>query len=460
MTGHAHPLSCELLDAFFAGEVSAYDLLEVALDHLEEECPDCRDRLAQTGVDLREAIARAGSEARATAADLQRERHEACGLVEDLDRLDRNEAILRVVGDPRLRTTALVEALLDRAREHLERRTGARADRDVMLAHLVAQVLDAGRYGAEAIRSLKVETWLLQSLLALERGAVDRAASDLGDAGGLLAPTRDRPAHRPSDHLRSGLALGLARLRIARGRTDRARRLLEAACRRDGEDRGPWSWSLRAELARLRRAAGSPGEAAALLRTLPVPPQGPTQWRCGHELVLALVEDGRGDEAAETLERWERTAGGATGTGTAGSHPELELLRGTLLRRSGSAAEAERLLRRSRARFVFLERGVEAARASLELLRLALTEPDDGGTLHAAGDLDGLAACPDLTGEDLAELACCAGAAWRGTLASDQIDLVQSRIESGIPARRPSRPPLRLEPGIETGPDATPETSR
>lgn len=451
MRNHPHHLSRELLDAFFVGEVSAHDLLGAALDHLEEECPDCRDRLAQTPVDLRAAIARAGSEARATEADLQRERNEAEALVEDLERLDRNEATLRVAGDPRFRTTALVETLLDRAREHLECRTGARADRSVMLAHLIGQVLDAGRYGAEAIRSLKAETWLLQSLLALERGAVERAANDLREAGGLLAPTRDRPVHRPSDRLRTGLILGLARLRLARGRADRARRLLEAACRRDGEDRGPWSWSLRAELARLRRAAGSPGEAAVLLRTLPAPPQGPAQWRCGRELVLALAEDGRPDEATETLERWERAAGGAAGAGTADSPPELELFRGTLLRRSGSAAEAERLLRRSRARFVFLERGVEAARASLELLRLALTEPD-GGALHAAGDLDGLAACPDLRGEDLAELACCAGAAWRGTLAADQLDAVQFRIESGIPSG--------LEPGIEAGPDTTPETCR
>lgn len=453
MIGHRHPLSRELLDAFFAGELSAYDLLDAALDHLEEECPDCRDRLAQTPVDLRDVIARAGSEARATEADLQREREEAAALVEELDGLDRSEAALCVAGDSRFRTTALVETLLDRAREHLEHRSGARADRAVMLAHLASQVLDAGRYDAEAIRSLKAEAWLIQGLLALERGAVDRAANDLGEAGGLLAGAGDRRVHTPNDRLRSGLILGLARLHLVRGRAGRARALLEAACRRDGEDRGPWRWSLRAELASLRRDAETPGEAATLLRTLPAPPREPSQWRCGRELVLALAAAGHGDEAVETLERWERAAADDPATGF---HPELDLLRGTLLRRLGAAAEAEPLLRRARERFVFLERGLEAAQASMELLRLALTEPD-GGALYAAGDLDGLAACPDLTGEDLAELARCAGAAWRGTLTVDQLDTLQARIECRLETGI-DRPPLPS--GAEIAPDTTPETSR
>lgn len=68
--GAVRHLSRELLDGLFAGERSAFEILRLAVGHLEADCPPCREALAAAPVDCRSALAVAEERARASLAAL------------------------------------------------------------------------------------------------------------------------------------------------------------------------------------------------------------------------------------------------------------------------------------------------------------------------------------------------------------------------------------------------------
>ena len=422
MTARPH-LSRERLDAYFEGREPWEALAEVV--HLvEAECPECARRLAAPGSGPADALLTARGRSNLSPEALEAERRDLPELLRSLSGLAGSRILLEVTGNPRCHTIALAEYELAAAWAAVDGETWSGAAEAADLAVAIAARLDSGRYGSRAVSELQANTELARARVALARG--DDAEADRAlDLAAVNAPGL-------SAELAAGIALGKACLALRAGSEEEARLDLDGI----GEEAGRWRCSIASLHAALDRRTGRPDLAAERLRGLlgllgllgpePLRPQVAAQWRAARELLLALLEDSRRADAEALLASWR---GEDPQTDSAPGRPaatELARLEALLLQAAGKPEAAADRLRRAFEGGVAFGRGLWAAEVACQAARCRLEGARGTGWLSPA--LEELVVLEELPGEAREALACWGMRLWRGALAPEDVEVLESTL--------------------------------
>ena len=433
MTQPRH-LNRALLDAYFAGQASEYDLVGEVARVLERDCEVCESGLAPARIDYDRALRAANRRIRAELADLDEERRRVRGLLHELAGLTEPETLLRVAGDGRFHTVALVEYELGAAWAGLEGEAWQAARHAVELGTVAVVRLDTGRYGKVGVSCLRAEAELARARVAVAQGRDPEARRALEGAGEWVGSSLSEEAH-------AGLLLGQAVLALREGDERGAGNELAAAeeiCRRGGAARR--RVSIETLLAALARRAGRPEAAADRLRgslgSIELGSGGGVRWRAAYELVVALLESSEVEEALGFVSAWEgelEGRGAAEARVSAGA-AELAHLRGLVLRALRRPERGEAALRWAFCLHVTLGRGLRALAVAADLARGTVARSGSAGSLEWLGRaLEGVVARTELAGEPLEALARFSGSLWRGTLRGEEVDDFEERISRGDP---------------------------
>jgi hypothetical protein len=184
------------------------------------------------------------------------------------------------------------------------------------------------------------------------------------------------------------------------------------------------------------------------------PPVAWDEWWVARELIAALCElAGDREEAARQgvvyLAIWglpEDRAGNGRALLGLEREAQLRYLEGLFTHRiGGEPARAEPALVRARNLFLHEERGIDAALAIVELVRLLLARGEAEPARRVAGDLEAVATCPDVRGAVVAELVRFARRVFEGTVGVRELRGVEDfllRARAGwlAPAQDHERP--------------------
>lgn len=369
MTPGVHPARGDL-ERFVLGNLGPQESLRVLL-HLLPGCARCREITAArwwssggaarvgsgeraAGTDYESAVERVYARVRREGAQLSSERTAAPLLLAELERApeERREAVLR--DDPRYRTWAFCEHLLEQGGELRGR-----------LAAAVAEGLGSAAYPPPVAADLAARCW--GEVADIRRAAADlRGAEEaLGKAAALLARgTGDRLAQ-------AGLLDHKAALRITQGRCDEAIRLLRrsaALYRRAGQVD-----SLGRALVResyVHACAGDPLAAVSALREglaladLEAEREPRLALAACFSLAFLCHSLGRPTEARTLLAEVRPLV---TASGDPLDAVRLRHLEARIAAALGESAAAEEALGEVRRIFLAREMGYDAALASLDL---------------------------------------------------------------------------------------------
>ncbi len=416
MTVRPH-LSRERLDACFEGREPWEALAEVTR-LVEAECPECARRLAGRGAVAIDSLLTARRRERLSPEALEAEGRELPDLLRRLGDLSGPQILLEVTGHSRYHQLALAQYELAAAWAAVDGEAWSGAAEAADLAVAVAARLDPGRYGPRALTELQANAELATARVALARGDDAKAERALDTAAGT--------APGLSAELAAGIALGSACLAVRAGREGEARDALEGA----GEEAGRWRLSILTLQAMLDRRAGRPDlSAGRLVRLLDFGsdrPRDPAEWRAARELVLALLEDRRREDAEALVASWRKEdpqTGPARGRAAT---PELARLEGRLLRAAGKPDAAADRLRSAFEGGLAFGRGLWAAGVICQAARCRLEGARGTGWLSQAAE--DLVVLEELPGEAREALARWGMRLWRGALAPEDVEELESSL--------------------------------
>jgi len=367
-----HLESAKLL-RFGQGRLSRWENRDV-VHHLLTGCETCgavTSGFLPTGLadarscDYGDAFARSGLQISESLASIVLERHEATVLLPLFLELSWERQLSLVAEDPRYRTWALCERLLDAARER-GFQDPARALELARLGIEMADRLDRGVYGEERVHDLTARAWVVLANAERIRSDFRAAEKSFARAERLLKTGTGDPIELAQ------FFLVKASLRGNQQRFREAFRLLDrtvAIARKNG-DRELWGKAL------ITRGflLGVANDLEAAIRLLS---EGiglidrKTDPRllvaAHHNLTLYLAESGRYEEAMRLL---EQTRPLYQELGDRMNLLRLQWLEGKIATALGNLGEAETLLQEVRQELIEREIGLDSALLSLDLARI------------------------------------------------------------------------------------------
>jgi hypothetical protein len=405
-------LTRAFLDSYLAADHSAVDLLARSAAHLEETCSGCRRGLPAESERLERLLAAAGAGLRTSLDQLAAEREAAPTVALEVAALAHYEALLRSVRDPRCHTLAFVEHHLFLAGLCLDRGLVEAGEEALTLVATVIPRIEPARYGWGLIREAEADAWVLDARCHLAKGELPAADRRLSSASALATGRCSSPA------LEADILFTRGGLRVAQRRDLDAWQLFDDVAA-GMKKLGLWLAipGVVAAAAWMERRLGRPAAAAArLVRFFEEWREAPAswdEWWAARELIAALCDLG-GDrvpvarQAVIYLATWslpEPDDGRGRARQDLEREAQLGYLEGLFANRiGGEPARAEPALVRARNLFLYQERGIDAALAILELVRLLLERGDTEPARRVAGDLEAVALCPDVQGAALAQL--------------------------------------------------------
>lgn len=383
MTGHP---SKSRLERFMHGELPPEQNREV-VRHLVRGCDDCTRitaplwEIAVTGraaeaaeaSEYEAAFDRAWQRAASAHAEIETERDNAEALCRELLQVSPHQQRLKVRNDPRLHTLAVCDAVIAAA-ESSAFDDAAEARNRAELAREITDRLDPARYGAGNVADAKASAW------ASYANAL-RNASDYSSAVRALETARMYLDEGTGDPARKSKFLAhLGSLLTAKGHMNEALsayRQLEAIYARLGDRHMIGRVQLKKAV--VHHKSREPEKVIPLLEKaigLLDPARDPRRQTIAlHNLILALIEAGRPEEAVEHVGRLRHMHAEQGG--------RLNLVRfrwleGRLAYALGDLEEARRCYGDVRDSFIDLEIGIDVALASLDLSQVLF----DLGDLH------------------------------------------------------------------------------
>lgn len=331
------------------------------------------------------------------------EREAALRLADELlSRTPRETRELTGAGQPRNRyhTFAVCERLVERSFE-----TGfqdpARAVEIAELAIHLADGLDADAYGPAVVYDLKARAWAYL-------GNARRISSDLTGAEQALAHAGALAELGSADPLEEARILDFkASLLSDQGWFERAADLLDAVIDIYEEIREPHRKG-RALISQglFLSYAGRPERTVARIRQgldlIDAGEEPRLVLMARHNLAWALNDCGRPEEARQQLESFRHTYGDFPDPWTA---LRLSWLEGRIAASLGETAEAERLLRTVRERFIEQALGYDASMVTLDLAALYLGEGRTAEVRQLASEMLPIFLSQDVHRQALAALA-------------------------------------------------------
>jgi tetratricopeptide (TPR) repeat protein len=400
-------------ERFSRGEASAVEERWIE-DHLRTACARCQrhvdelvscsfDPLADTPEETGaqdaswdRLFARLGSQLSGAAA----ERGAAPALLAELfDRPWEEQSVLLRL-DRRLRTVAVCELLIETSFEE-GFRNPARAIELAERGLLLAELLDAERYGRSVMQDLQARAWAYL-------GNARRIAFDLAGAEAALARAERLIEEGSADPLEEARVLDLrASLLSDQGHFEQAAELLELVIDIYG-DLGEPHRKGRAMISKgvFLGYSGWPEEAIRQIRK----GLGLVDWdreprlvlMARHNLTWFLNDCGRAEEALRQLERFRHTYRDFSDAWTA---LRLTWLDGRIAGGLGRLDDAERALREVRRRFLAEGQGYDAALVTLDLAHLHLEKGRTAQVRILAEELVDLFLSHDIHRQALAALA-------------------------------------------------------